>query len=1410
MKISKVDHLHSGIHKEKVSVRTDTGYLYRPVGRDTGKMIGNNLSNHIKERRDKAQALYSVFNPFDDKFCEYYKDTFSAEIEKNDKLIKRLKYAGEEIRTEYTRLLTHSLMKMKRGKKGKNKNGDSIEDFENSFEWLKGKSIDTQKLDGFNSLNDIEKEQLITIMVSFYLRKKLSVAVCISGDKTVSFKEITGSILQAALLADNNKRSDAYARINKEGALRYLRALHKDYYKDNQVISIERSIKNQNIPVQCRNVNGKMHLMLSNGEFDGITKGSISKKSFIFSFLKEYGGMDDKSQKEKLLSELNRLLVLFIYGREVFSACENNTFTDYPAIISNCITENQKYFCGEINAGIFDSTSETKESEKRNNDVIVKGMMRNAFREHYTECLAVLSDKYGVDPNKKDFWNPEMKRDMYWVTWFEECIERILRLSKANSRLRTYKLENDYLYRKCWKEFMSFVAQKYISIGKAVYHFALPDEYNTGETYVLGEVAERYRKNGLTGFDYEQIKAAETLQRDTAAFVASAAGNFIRSISEQKEESHDLLMQERKISGLSEEDLGNAYTRVMRYFGGVSSWKDWNPAGNGEDFRILLLDQIRSSIYNLRNRSFHYSGGMPLDQQAVSGDSQGVVLSMLEHEILGASRVIRERYYSNNVWMFYEDKNIISLLSLLYGREADIPAQIPSFHSIFTKEKLLEAFKEWTYNGRDEDKKIWTNTLYFLLKECYYRGFLQDPGTRSAIIRKINNLDPKYDGTAGKKEKEAVENFKKTLFPILSGNQELSVGEICQYIMGEYNRQNNALQKVVSGKNTGNTADRRIYQHYPLLLYRVLRETFHDYIKHERNKNTYGFIGNPISITARNAAEIQEDTKRKDRAKEEFCKNWSAELFGGLKEEVSKEPLMFNWFLAAHFLSPVQLNHFKGANKSYIAFMSDIRMRAEVTGTYKLGEDERSRRCRDLLKVLELVSISSGQTTGVHSDYFPDTAGKTGEDIYASFIDKFVDYNNSGVPSYEALKRFCLLPNGQNEQGETIGIYYDAKNPIPNRNMIYADMYGNEGTIADCVSKLTPVINDDGTIDPAGKITLDELMRYYDLAKKLEPVFLRGSCESETELLMQRDFIKLKNRVELLDISIYTDIMNDLFNRLIVWCNLWERDQMYLKLGYQYVKLFFTDSIPENDNRRKLHVADGPIFEDGAVLYQIAAVYDFEMPLYECTDLQGNPMAAIVPSNKKSQWACERTFANKYSTEDVFYEGMEFFDNKNHHTIVKKRRNYIDHLNYYSSQTGGNNYSVMELYAFMYNDMFRYDTKLRKSVTYVFENVLMRYRVLSSLSMELGRLNNGTIVLTETMPDNNNEEGQTQAQSGRPLAVFSSSHDREGLRSDIFSFKINEKEGNQYIKRTYRVASRSRTFLIQLNALLVHKQQSKA
>ena len=170
---------------------------------------------------------------------------------------------------------------------------------------------------------------------------------------------------------------------------------------------------------------------------------------------------------------------------------------------------------------------------------------------------------------------------------------------------------------------------------------------------------------------------------------------------------------------------------------------------------------------------------------------------------------------------------------------------------------------------------------------------------------------------------------------------------------------------------------------------------------------------------------------------------------------------------------------------------------------------------------------------------------------------------------------------------------------------------------------------------------------------------------------------------------------------------------------------------------------------------------------------------------------------------------MEFFDNKNHHTIVKKRRNYIDHLNYYSSQTGGNNYSVMELYAFMYNDMFRYDTKLRKSVTYVFENVLMRYRVLSSLSMELGRLNNGTIVLTETMPDNNNEEGQTQAQSGRSLAVFSSSHDREGLRSDIFSFKINEKEGDQYIKKTYRVASRSRTFLIQLDALLVHKQQSK-
>ena len=81
---------------------------------------------------------------------------------------------------------------------------------------------------------------------------------------------------------------------------------------------------------------------------------------------------------------------------------------------------------------------------------------------------------------------------------------------------------------------MSYLAAKYIDLGKGVYHFTMKDKLdmlNKNEAVTdlrFGIVSEKYEK-GITSFDYERIKAEEELDRNIAAYVTFAADIFAKS-----------------------------------------------------------------------------------------------------------------------------------------------------------------------------------------------------------------------------------------------------------------------------------------------------------------------------------------------------------------------------------------------------------------------------------------------------------------------------------------------------------------------------------------------------------------------------------------------------------------------------------------------------------------------------------------------------------------------------------------------------------------------------------------------------------------------------------------------------------------------------------------------------------------
>ena len=67
-------------------------------------------------------------------------------------------------------------------------------------------------------------------------------------------------------------------------------------------------------------------------------------------------------------------------------------------------------------------------------------------------------------------------------------------------------------------------------MGKGVYHFAMSDIYNvqSKEPVSIGYVMDDY-KNGISGFDYERIKASDSLKRGLIKFASFAVENFARA-----------------------------------------------------------------------------------------------------------------------------------------------------------------------------------------------------------------------------------------------------------------------------------------------------------------------------------------------------------------------------------------------------------------------------------------------------------------------------------------------------------------------------------------------------------------------------------------------------------------------------------------------------------------------------------------------------------------------------------------------------------------------------------------------------------------------------------------------------------------------------------------------------------------
>lgn len=1186
------------------------------------------------------------------------------------------------------------------------------------------------------NVTEINVQNVIDRCLRQSLRKKFAY-----NEKTFFIPDVIKKI--GIVVFAHDKYLNEIKNISKDEAIALIKALREDYTKENMVETVAASIEKQNVPVQISK-DGEQ-LVLS-GSFN-------EKKAYIFEFMKKYAS-DEKGQDE-LLKHMRYLMLLYFYGKDTADDALNDdrfgawnygiTLNEYKEIL----------FSGEaadIRAEL-DNVPTNMKGKIRNLEDQLVNTIQKAVVAHYKN--AIDGDELSDDDKK-------------WVGFISDRVEsKLLKICKSKGRDNGYKLTCKYLCEDLWDEWISFMAMKFVDMGKAVYHFAMEDRdaVTTGKTVSFGRVNSNY-KNGLSSFDYERIKASDSFSRSLANYVLFAINNFDTSVRTPEERAKN--KKEDILSDNSPVISDDAKKHILRFFGGASNYE--NTEVDTADTNTLFKE-CKCCLSAARNTSFHFVSG-----KNRFGDMP-VINAIFKVEQSKAGKIYRKRMYSNNVPMFYAVKDIDDFMSSLYTSVRNDPAQIPSFNKVISRKEIYSFISEFILRdnrevlNNTEIAEIFKSSLYFVLKEIYYYDFINQKDIMDRFMKSINNLKAK-----DRKEQEAHNDFKKRIDQLKADG--IGFGELCQEIMTEYNLQNNQKSKKPSAVKVkdkdGNVSvkeikdDKTIYKHYVMLLYLGIRQAFYDYI----NEGKYAFLKKP--------------NKRDLPDEEVFISGWTAKMYDSIN--LNNDVLM-SWYITAHFLDQKQLNHLIGQFKTYVSYIDGIEKRAGATGNKQVKESEDNKKLYiDMITLLEFVKLYCGSVSNKIEDYFENA------DDYAKYIAGFVDF---GGEDKNALQAFCNKKYKFEGDSVTLGKYFDAMNPILDRNVVLASMYGDRELLSAV----------------ADKVNEKEITKFYKLKEKAVEIMSENTSEPG-ELRKLREYQNLKNRIELVDVLSLTELTTALMSQLVGYTALRERDLMYMQLGYYYTKLFHTDSVEKDSYLRKLK-GDCDI-EDGAVLYQIAAMYSYDLPLYERDEdgISHAPKKPVSIGNKVKKFSeayCRESkeAGNEY---EIYKAGLNLFENisgkkDGRHDEYVDFRIYIDHLKYFAYH----DMSILQMYSKLYGGFFSYSTKLRKSVSYVMPNILLSDFVNVKLGFDYKEEGMGDV--TYRIPDIVIKEISSDYLSYKEFkSIVSSGNEvlKDGKRFVITGDFVNKNAKKpRKDNKPVSVPARSKSYLDAVSRLLAYRTDMK-
>ena len=1293
MKNAKVRNAKSAVGVVPGNQNTVKGFLYTfpsgsgagnngkgQNGRQTNQNPHMDIGKHFDRINKSARNLYNLFTPVQAGTAPKEPDRDAPEWKQADYRVKAENY---DKRIKYEKLTTAVNKKVNDILFYKTENGKALNEEESILHTLSESKC---------LCSESEADELITLALRASLRGKeagVRILLCNAG-RPLSDNEKGELRKLFELIRYALEKDSSYEENGKK----------KDSRKDLMV----RSIENQNMVIQTGNSEkqagpASFHLSLpvpvkplKNGK-EAI---KVREKRAEQAFLSLFADLNEENRQD-ILRRLRRLMDTFFYAEgednDPVLPSQVDQAPDYNVWNHHEKGKEETGMFAVIPEVLINEASGTRQKlvEKKEALQELKKNIHEANLHAYRRTKTLV-EKY------PDLFFGSYEINEFWIHRIQSTVERLLtvrsekgteRLLLQNSEKESFRFEKSWLCEKVWKDALNFMSVKYIALGKAVFHYAMEDAF-------LPE-AERDRDlffgkkdpAKITSFDYEIIKANETLQREVSVAVAFAANTLSRAVVTIPDNAGQ---EDFLIWGL--EDIKRNLIRngngepilpvkaMLQFFGGNSRWNtedykfnDFLRSGyeNREDYQEQFLYDTVKAIFSLRNQMFHFRTLENKGKQ--SSNYSGVVKELFERQAKEAVNQEKNRFYSNNLPMFYSEKNLEETLTALYQNSVVRQSQIPSFQRILKRSAFPQFVRErlnvnTAFADSDTIQK-WYSALYYVLKEIYYNVFTQlgkddfTPLLKEALNRMAENPE----------NERALQDFKYKYQEL--SNQGMDFSRICQALMTEYNLQNTGTRKVRAGEK--NPLDTAGYAHYKMLLYQMIREAFLIYIKKDKNGFTYLFTPS---------------VKEMPQA-EAFLPEWTAGPYTNLISKVAEQEELQKWYITCRFMNTRMLNQLSGSLRSYVQYAEDVGRRARETGNKLFNnENQMIQKIKgQILRIVDLCIKTSSVYSNKCEDYF-EGSEEEARDAYARFLSHYVDFMSGEEHPFAQLDAFC---NG-GESEERKGVYMDAANPIVNRNVLEAKLFGPVRILEKIVRKVTD----------------EDFAKREELKKKLSGYLTKGVCADADEQKNLLEYQRLTNRIELRSEVEYGEIINELLGQLVNWSFLRERDLLYFQLGFHYSCLNNETEKPEGYIR--LTSQTGHEIKN-VILYQILAAYINGIGVYNADGTVYEESILGGAGSKISRFAAYSEMIQPEKDRYALYTaGLEIFEDVDDHDNIVDVRNYIDHFKYYR----GDGESLLDLYSEIFDRFFSYDMKYGKNAVNVLGGILIRHFALPEFSFGTG------------------------------------------------------------------------------------------